>query len=483
MTEPPLSTEQKALRLNLDAAKYGTVAEIGAGQEVARWFFRVGRAAGTIAKTISAYDMAISDAIYGRSDRYVSRMRLEAMLKYEFDLLLQRLGPSRGGGCTFFAFADTVATRTPRHEDGGHGWMGVRFQTQPGGEPSQVMIHVTTQDRERVHQQEALGIMGVNLIYGGFFLHQDPAALIRSLLDELSAERIGVDLIKFLGPAFVGVDHRLMSLQLVEQGLSHSAMFTVEGEVVQASEVLYKKPVLVERGRFRPITKLTLDMLESSQEQFLAEPEVAGQQPVVLLEMTLSTLAGEHGISHEDFLARVDTLRVLGKTVVISNYGRYFRLVEYLRRYTDNAIGIVGGIPSLRQISDAKFYEDLEGGILESAGRLFKRNVRLYVYPYKDPSSGEVVTMETVELAPNLRHLHAYLVENRCLVPIRRYDPAALGIDADVVFEKMRAGDPTWEAMVPAAVVELIKRERLFGWRPGETSSPVGAKSGTGDHG
>jgi len=466
VNESSLSTEQKALRLNLDPAKYGTVAEIGAGQEVARWFFRVGRAAGTIAKTISAYDMAVSDAIYGRSDRYVSRMRLESMLAYEFGLLLQRLSASRGEKSTFFAFADTVATRAPRREDGGHGWMGVRFQAQPGSEPSQVMIHVTTHDRERVHQQEALGVLGVNLIYAAFFLHADPVTLIGSLLDELSAERTGVDLIKFSGPAFAGVDHRLMSLQLVEQGLCDTAMFTAQGEVVQPAEVLYKKPVLVERGRFRPVTKLTIDMLRRAHEQFLAEPGLADQQPVVLFEMTLSALAAAGDVSHEDFLARVDTLGVLGNTVVISKYGRYFRLVEYLQRYTDNAIRIAVGVPSLRDIGNDRYYEDLEGGILESAGRMFKRNVKLYVYPYKDPASGQLITGETVQLPSHVRHLHAYLVENGFLESIRSYDPTVLDIVSDLVFDKLRSGDPTWEAQVPAPVVELIKRQRLFGWQP-----------------
>jgi len=466
MKESSPSTEQKALRLNLDPAKYGTVAEIGAGQEVARWFFRVGRAAGTIAKTISAYDMAVSDAIYGRSDRYVSRMRLESMLQYEFGLMTQRLSASRGETSTFFAFADTVATRAPRREDGGHGWMGVRFQTQPSCEPSQIMIHVTTHDRERVHQQEALGVLGVNLIYGAFFLHADPAALIGSLLDELSAERTGIDLIKFSGPAFAGVDHRLMSLQLVEQGLCDTAMFTTQGEVVQPAELLYKKPVLVERGRFRPVTKLTIDLLERAQEQFLAEPALAGQPPVVLFEMTLSTLGGTGDMAHEDFLARVDTLGLLGKTVVVSKYGRYFRLVEYLQRYTDNAIRIAVGVPSLRNIGDDKFYDDLEGGILESAGRMFKRNVKLYVYPYKDPATGELITVDTMELPSHLRHLHAYLLENGFLESIRSYDSAVLGIHSDKVFDQLRSGNPAWETQVPPPVVEMIKRERLFGWQP-----------------
>src|SRR6202795_53806 len=262
----PTGTRQKALALNLDKSKYGTIGEIGAGQEVARWFFLVGGAAGTVAKSISAYDMAVSDAMYGPATRYVSRQRLQAMLEHEFSQLLERLGPVKGEGTTFFAFADTVATRSYTRHDDGSGWIGIRFQTRPHEAPSDVIVHVNLKDTTATRQQEALGVLGVNLIYGAYFRHGDPAALIGSLMDELSRERIDVDMIKLAGPAFDGVDNRLMSLQLVEQGLTDAAMFTAAGEVVQPSEVLYKKPILVERGSFRPVTKLTLDLLEGARE-------------------------------------------------------------------------------------------------------------------------------------------------------------------------------------------------------------------------
>ncbi len=256
------STDRKALQINLDADKYGTFAEIGAGQEVARWFFHVGGAAGTVAKTISAYDMAVSDAIYGPAERYVSRQRLEAMLQYEFNLLLQRLDQTRGDKCTFFAFANTVATRSFSRQEEGRGWMGIRFQTEPHAKPSEIIIHVRMLDKENTRQQEALGIIGVNLIHGAFYLHRQPDMLIRSLLDNLTWERVEVDMINFSGPAFADVDNRLMALQLVEQDLTEAAMFTAEGETVQWNDVLYKKPVLVQRGSFRPMTNATLDVLE-----------------------------------------------------------------------------------------------------------------------------------------------------------------------------------------------------------------------------
>src|SRR6059058_4547480 len=271
-------THQKALQINLDPAKYGTFAEIGAGQEVARWFFRVGGAAGTVAKTISAYDTAVSDALYGPTDRYVSRRRLEAMLEHESAVLVEQLGPRRGDRTTFFVFGDTVATRSySRHQDG-HGWLGVRFQTVPRTEPSQVIIHVRLLDKEPPREQAALGVLGVNLLYGALYQHETPTALIASLLDELRRERVEVDMIKLRGPAFAGVDDRLMSLQLVEQAFTDAAMFTADGEVVQPSEVLHGRPILVERGTFRPVTRLTLDLLERAREQFVGEPDMLGQQ-------------------------------------------------------------------------------------------------------------------------------------------------------------------------------------------------------------
>jgi len=464
MTEPTINSAQKALQINLDATKYGTFAEIGAGQEVARWFFHVGGAAGTVAKTMSAYDMAISDAIYGPSDRYVSRKRLQAMLGYEFDLLLRRLDKTRGDKATFFVFADTVATHSFSHQTDGQGWLGMRFQTEPHGPPSEIIIHVRMLDRENVREQEALGIIGVNLIHGAFFHHHEPPRLIGRLMDDLSRDRIEVDMIKFSGPAFAGVDNRLMALQLVEQELTDTAMFTADGETVVAGELLYKKPVLVERGSFRPLTNPMLDMLERAQEQFLQEESLKGEPPVVITEMTLRQLQVGDVIDHRDFLDRVDTLGALGKTVLISSFFRYHRLVMYLSKYTQKTIGLPLGLVRLRDVMDESFYTDLEGGLMESLGQLFKNSAKLYVYPSLDRKTGKLITVENMEVAPHLRHLYAHLVENCFVVNIRNYNPDYLKIYSGDVLAKIKAGDVSWEKLVPPPIAQVIKTKRLFGW-------------------
>jgi hypothetical protein len=465
MNRDVTGTHQKALQINLDPSKYGTFAEIGAGQEVARWFFRVGGAAGTIAKTISAYDMTVSDAIYGSAERYVTRQRLQSMLDHEYELLIERLKEKRGATTRFFVFADTVKARGYKTMEESHGWMGVRFQIDPLGEPSQIIVHLRMLDVENLQQQEALGIMGVNVIYGALYLNQDPVALIHSLADNLTSERVEVDMIKFSGPAFKKVDNRLMSLELVKQGLADAAMFTADGEVVDAAELLYKKPILVERGSFRPVTKVTLDMLECAQAQFVQEPQVQGEEIVVIMEMTLKNLTDAGVIDYKDFLDRVDLLGSLGKTVLISNYGEFYRLAAYLFRYTKKMIGIVMGVPTLKEIFEEKYYADLEGGILESFGRLFKNALKLYVYPFRDPVTGALITAENLRVAPNLRHLYAYMLENLFIQGLRGFNDQCLPILSRDVLAKMRKGDPSWEKMVPAAVGKLIKERRLFGFQ------------------
>lgn len=462
MEQANLDTHQKALHINLDPSKYGTFAEIGAGQEVARWFFRVGGAAGTIAKSMSAYDMVVSDAIYGPTERYVSRSRLQKMLEYEYQLQWDRLSSKRGDTTKFFVFADTVTARGFKNRDECHGWMGIRFQTEPRSEPSQIIIHVRMLDHENLQQQEALGIMGVNLIFGALYHFAEPVVLINSLLDSLTRERVEVDMIKFSGPSFAHIDNRLMSLQLVETGLANSAMFTADGEVVQAAEVLYKKAILVERGSFRPVTRTTLDMLNCAQAQFVQEPGVQGEDIVVLMEMTMRNLTTESGINQKDFLERVDILCKLGKSVLISNYGEYYRLAQYLFRYTKKMIGIVMGIPSLRELFDEKYYTDLEGGILESFGRLFKNALKLYVYPLQDSATGSIITANNLRVAPHLQHLYAYLLENHYIQAIKDYNECYLPIFSRDVLARIKQGDAGWEIMVPPQVAQMIKERKLF---------------------
>jgi len=464
MANAKLDPGQKALQINLDAKRYGTFAEIGAGQEVARWFFRVGGAAGTVAKTISAYDMAVSDAIYGATDRYVSRRRLKAMLDYEYDLLRERLQEQRGAKTAFFAFANTVTTR----KEEGNGWLGIKFQTEPGSEASEIYIHVRMLDKETVRQQEALGVIGVNLVYGAFYWHAEPAALIGSLLDSLTWERVEVDMIRMAGPAFAGVDNRLMALQLVRQGLTEAAMFTAEGEAVQWAEVLYKKPVMVQRGSFRPVTRATLDVLERGLEQFVQEPELQGEQPVVLMEMTLRHLTTGDKIDAADFLQRADTLRALGQSVLVSNFRRFHRLAWYLSRYTKRPIGLALGASYLTEIFDESFYNESEGGLLGGLGQLFKNPARLYVYPTLQRDSGKLVSVETFQPPPHLKHLYAHLVDNRFIQPIRKFDPELVKIRRLEVLAEIEAGDHAWEKSVPPPIVKVIKQHGLFGYKAGK---------------
>ena len=458
------SVQEKALRINLDARRYGTFAEIGAGQEVARWFFRVGGASGTVAKTMSAYDMAVSDAIYGPAERYVSRQRLHAMLRYEYDLLRERLDKPRGDQTAFFVFANTVATSGYKTQNEGHGWLGIRFQSQPRTEPSEILIHVRMLDREADRQQETLGVIGVNLLHAAFYAHHQPEALTRELLDDLGWQRVEVDMISLSGPAFAGVDNRLMALQLVKQGHTEAAMFTAEGEAVQWAEVLYKKPVLVQRGSYRPITNPMLDMLQCAERQFTADPSLAGEKPIVLLEMTLRQLQVGDAIDHRDFLDRVDMLSALGKPVMISNFLRYHRLVGYLSRYTQKPIGLPLGVARLRDVLDEKFYTDQPGGLMESLGQLFRKGVKLYAYPSLN-RDGKLTAAENLDVGQNLRHLYAHLLENGFVEDIRHYDGNCLSTYAGDVLKEIQSGNPAWEKHVPPQIVDVIKSKRLFGCR------------------
>ena len=464
MSKEILDRHRKALRINLDASKYGTCVEIGAGQETARWFFRVGGASGTIAKTMSAYDMTFSDAIYGPTDRYVSRVRLQTMLDREYDLLLERLNEKLGSERTFFVFADTVAARSFKQHNESHGWLGVRFQAEKRGDPSQIIIHVRMLDEMNVDQQEALGVIGVNLLYGAFYYHE-PEKLISSLQENLAWGKIEVDMIKFSGSAFCNIDNRLMSLQLVSQGLTNAVMFTADGETVQPAEVFHKKAILVERGSFRPVTYATNDMLDGARRVILAQSGCSEQDLIVLMEMTLENLLAEGQLNHADFLARVDILGALGRTVLISKFGEYYRLAGYLSRYTNRMIGLVMGVPSLMEIFDEKYYLNLEGGILEALGRMFKGELKLYVYPMIDEGTGKIVTAKQLEVAPNLRSLFQYLIDNQFIEEIAHYHAEYLRIYPADALAKLQRGDSGWERMVPPEVVQIIKEREFFGYQ------------------
>lgn len=480
-----LTTTLKARTINLDESRYGTFAEIGAGQEVAREFFHAGGASGTIAKSISAYDMKFSDAIYGKAPRYVSRERLDLMLDHEYQLLLERLGEMRGNRTSFFVFANTVATSNQQSTNEAHGWLGVRFQVEPGREPSEIVLHVRMWDKEAGLQQQALGIVGVNLVYGAFYYLANPKKLIESLCDNLAAERIEVDMLRFDGPSFAGVDNRLMALHLVECALTNAVMFGQNCEVLQPSEVLHKRCILVERGSFRPVTHVNVDMINCATAQFVQEPAVKGRDVIILMEITMRNLLSDGELDAPDFLSRVDLLSDIGFTVLISNYSEYYRLTSYFRRYTKEMIGVAMGINNLLEIFNEKYYENLEGGILESFGRLFRNAVKLYVYPMKKDAyakyavesgangtsvhsfaSNVLISAKNVRIAEHLANLYAHLVENHYVDCILGFDPAIMDILSRDVLKKIKDQDLLWERMVPTPVVQAIKRRGLFGHPP-----------------
>ncbi|MBS1976975.1 MAG: TonB-dependent receptor [Bacteroidetes bacterium] len=463
METKQLTTQEKALQINLSKTIYGSFAEIGAGQEVAANFFKVGGASGTIAKTISAYDMQFSDAIYGHCERYVCEDRLVKMLDHEYSLLWERL-PHRVEQTRFFAFADTIEALNYDRTNQGHGWIGLRFQTHPKGEYNDCVIHVNMRDNDPLQQQYAIGVLGVNMLYGCMFL-EEPEQIMMSLLDGLSTRRVEIDMFRIIGPDFVHVDNRLMALKLVKNGLSKAAMFGPDGTILQPSETLYKKNVLVLRGRFRPVTHVNVDMLLTSRRHFKNEPDVDKSRIVVLTELTLNDLSSDGKIDERDFLHRADIICSLGQTVLLSNYFEYYRLTDYLSKITKGKkIGIVVGIYALKKIFEEKTYENIRGGILESFASLFGMNVKIYVYPAWHADSHNLWTLKDFEqhLSPTTRNLFRYLMDNNKLEDIQDANISNLHIISDNVLAMIRKGEIGWEKFVPHKVEAAIKEHGLF---------------------
>jgi hypothetical protein len=448
-----LGTLEKALRLNLDRGIYGTFAEIGAGQDTANWFFRAGGASGTVAKTMSAYDMKFSDEIYGRAGRYVSRPRLEAMLDHEFGILRERLEEQRGGESRFFVLANTVRARGFMDTDQEcHGWVGVRFQEAPFAPPSDVLLHVRLLDATNREQTEALGILGVNLVWAAYHQRQTFRDLLGSLMDGLNRWRVEIDMVKCRGPAFPRplFDDRLGALEMIQTGLTDAALFLASGEIVQASDTLYKRPVLVKRGRFDPVTNLNLDMLERGGRCFREDFGGEADGCLELLEMTMNNLnEGASGVCAENFLARADVLQALGKNVLLSKYPEFHRLSGFLARHTRMPVGIVLGLPLFEELFKPHWYADLAGGVIESFGRLFRNQVRLYVYPSGDPSTGRVITADQARLDKTNQHLLRYFLETGCVRPIPDGLLECLFVTGDEIRRMIAAGDPRWRQFVP----------------------------------
>ena len=459
-----LNTTEKALQLNLDEDIYGTIAEIGGGQEVAGHFFTAGGASGTIAKTMSAYDMNFSDAIYGKSSRYVCEEKLMLMLDREYSLLSQRL-QHRSKRTQFFAFANTVETINFRRTNEGHGWIGMRFQKHANTAPNDIIIHVMLKDAQPRWQQDALGKVGVNLIHA-CYAYNTAEEILLALRDNIHPSRLEVDMFKVEGPDFHHVDNRLMTLKLVKNKLTHAAMFGADGNVMQPSEALYKKNILALRGRFRPVTLVNVDMMLSGLRVFKNEKDINKKEVVSLVELTLNDLTmGGDDVDERDFLDRVDLICSLGQTVVISSFQEHYRLAAYLSQFTKSKLlGLVIGIGNLKSIFDESYYRNLSGGILESFSRLFGSHVRLYVYPALDDKTKEVITIDSFEPAEHLKYLFKHFVVNEQIVDLKNAKTEHLDIISDRVLEMIKNGEDGWEVSVPNRVADAIKKEHLFGY-------------------
>ncbi len=461
------STRDKALRLNLDEKKYGTIAEIGAGQEVARNFFVAGAAAGTVAKTISAYDMKFSNAIYGvqQDGRYVSKARVQAMMEQEFELVLERVGDVRSKSSRFFTYAATVAAKSFNRNNECHAWCGVRLQMYPGAEPSDIVVHVRMFDDNAEAQQQALGVLGVNLIYAAYYYFENPKQIIDSLTDNLKADRIEIDSIDFKGPYFEDVDNRAKNIHLIRSWKTRAVTFTPDGNVAIPAELFYKKNVLTTRGSFKPVTKLNVDMIEQGKKAFLKMDQVNQDNTVLIAEISINDIHGhDANVSEEDLIERVKLLNLLGYNVIVSDYTRYFSLRAYFRQFTQLQIGIVVGMINIKQIFNEEFYQSLEGGILEGFGKLFPDHTRLFVYPELD-ENGELNDLNKVVVPGKLRHLYLHLLENDFIKGIESSDHQLFEIFSREILKQLDMGTDEWQQSVPEGVAEEIIKNRLFGYR------------------
>jgi len=457
-----MSAGQKARRINLDENLYGTFAEIGAGQETVRHFFRVAGAS-----RMSAYDKDFSDAIYGQepNKRYVSESRMRNMINKEFSLIEERLERESHPAKKFFTFASTIATSTFDRPHGGHGWIGVRFQTAPRRATSELIIHIRLHTPDISLQQEAIGIIGVNLLFGALFHHGNPDEIMTSLYDNISRHVIEVDMVQMNGPDFEEVDNRLLSLQLVKRRYTDAVIFGPDGQNLQASDVLYKKNILALRGSFRPVTKVNIDMIKNGYDMFVKENRVKKENLQILFELTLNNLESDTGdVVEGDFLDRADILCQLGQTVLISNFQRYYKLVDYFSRFTKERMGIIMGLSNLEEVFKEKYYRHLNGGVMEAFGILFTRDLKLYVYPSKPSKSTPLRQIKNLELHPRMKPLVDYLIFNKRIVDIEDYDPNVLHIFSKEVLRMIKEGDDEWEKLVPAYVDNMIKKDCLFGY-------------------
>lgn len=460
-----LTTEEKALKINLREDIYGSFAEIGAGQEVAANFFKAGGSSGTIAYTHSAYDMKVSDSLYGKCARYVCEDRLLQMLEKEYSTLEETLH-ERAKKSRFFAFANTVESLNYHKTNQGQGWIGLKFQDEIGNVPNEIVMHIKMHDTSHKRQQEALGILGVNLIHAAYFEHSSIENFLEALTYRLPRSRVEIDMLRVSGADLQRLDNRIIALKLVKMGLTDATMFDQSGAVLQPRTALYKKNVLLMRGRFRPMTKVHVDMIESGTEQYLKEQDVDLDKTVLLLELTLKDLTADGEISDTDFIDRAELLCSMGYTVMISNYLKHYKMIEYLSSITKKKkIGVLLGIYNLQTIFDEKYYNTLNGGLLEAFGRGFGHNIKMYVYPALNVETGEIYDVDSFDIPEHLRGLLDYMLKTNKLAQIKKFDRKLLHILSDDVLSKIHSGVSSWEDDVPESVMKAIKFYQLFGYR------------------
>ena len=459
-----LTAGQKALQINLDKTIYGSFVEIGAGQEVARNFFKAGSASTTIAKTMSAYDRDFSDAIYGKEEdgRYVCKSRLEKMLNHEYQLLDERLDRKNHKETKFFTFADTITTSNYSKTIQGHGWIGLRFQNSPKNPPSDFIIHVILHDQDAKLQQETVGIIGTNILHA-CFNETDPKEILKRVYDSLDKEQFEINMVEVIGPAFKNVDNRLLSLTLVKERMTNAVIFTPDGMNKQPSDILYKKNILTMRGSFRPVTKVNIDMIEKGLDRFERTNKVSKQDIQILFEITLSNLKANGEVDEQDFLDRADILCSLGFTVMISNYKKFYKIIEYLSQFTKSRMGLILGVDNLIEMFEEQYYRNLNGGIMEAFGIIFTRDIRFYLYPYKPNKETKLLNSNNLPIHPRVRGLYNYLHSNGRITDLE-YNSDILGIFSKDILKKIKACETgTWEHAVPEGVAEIIKEKSLFG--------------------
>ena len=430
MAREIFETKRKALKINLDPAFYGTFAEIGAGQEVARNFFEAGAASGTIAKTISAYDMAFSDAIYGVEEdgRYVSRTRLRKMLSHEFNLLNERLHTEKYDNKKFFAFADTVTTLNFTKTNDPHGWLGIRFQHEVNGPENEIVIHVRLLDSDTRLQSKVLGILGVNLVFAAYYYADQPQVMIESLVDNLSIGAVEIDLVKVRGPVFDNVNERLLNLYLIAKGFSNAAIFRPDGRAAQIKDTLYRKNIIVLRTKYRQKSLPNFDLFNLAVDQFKKNAGVNEENTVVLIEVLMGNVLDEDSsITNEDlqyFADRAEELCATGNNILVSNFRRNNHLAEFFKSFKPAHVGIATNVSNLRNIFNSDNYnkENYTNELLSYISGMFSKNVKLYAYPYLNKKENKIVTAQNLKVSEEAKPLYDFLIQNKYIIDIENYD-------------------------------------------------------------